>query len=167
MRIVIVLLGAAALTAFAGSAQVTDERSNKTQEFKKAPLRKMTIASSSNFRGYEVGKWSYTQVVLELEISGEGGKGLLILDPNTHHLNGYGDVTGGTKIGPAIFEFNFTATEMPDNTGPLIYRIQGDKLPAKMLLVVPEQSSRVCRLIITDDKDAPSRVILLESRAEN
>lgn len=165
MRLALVILSAAVLTTWTGNAQDIRKPAGKPAE-PKPSVRKMTIASSSNFRGYEIGKWSYTQVVLELEVSKAGGKGLLILDPNTHHLDGYGNVTGGTKIGYPIFEFKITPAEKSDSTGPPIYRIEGDKLPEKMLLVVPEESGRVCRLIITDDKYVPVRVILLEPRPE-
>jgi len=124
------------------------------------------VKSSSNKGGYAIGKQAYTQITVEGTLTDKGGKGRLILDPNEHILGDYGDVIGSTFLALTSFEVKFIPAEKPDSRGPAVYRLEGDKLGEKLSLVVPEQAGRAWRLLITDEKGRPLRVILLEPRVE-
>ena len=148
-------------------AQTRDKPTSQPTPDKAAEAGKFLARSCSNYKGYVLGKWSYTQVIVQGKLSKQGGAGQLVLDSNQHSLNGYGEITGTTELPWTTLEVKLVPVPKPSNSGPPIYRLDGDKLPEKMLLVVPEQTGKPWRLLLADQDGHPVRVILLEPDSPN
>ncbi len=150
-----------------GSLPLTAWSQDKSEAKKDDAPTKMILESSSNRGGYKVGDTAYTQVVVTMQLGPKGGMGILYLDPNQQTLNAFGEIQGGTAVAGPRLEIKLTTAEKKsDSGGPVVYQIEGEKLPQPMTLVNPKQPGRAYRLILADKDGKPERVILLEPRSK-
>lgn len=98
----------------------------------------------------------------------DGGRGEIVLDPNTCRLDEYGDPAGCTRIAPARIpvQFQLLRPADPRRDQPLLYRIAGDGLPHEFFLVVPLGEAGAYRLVLRDDRQQTVRVVTLESQQQ-
>jgi len=93
------------------------------------------------------GHWLRLHVALDEK---GGGKGKLVIDPNSHGFNKFGDPTGATEI--ATFSVDITAEavklEDPAQKGRQLYEIKGKGLTGRLFLVVSPRGAGPSRLIV-------------------
>lgn len=107
-----------------------------------------------------VSKWpAGRQFRLHVTVDGRGGNGKLVIDPNLHDFNDFGDYAGATKIGITEIEvlvqrFQPDTQEqqaISDETakGRRIYELKGDELTCRVFLVLSPHEDRHNRLVLS------------------
>lgn len=94
-----------------------------------------------------------------------GGKGKLILDPNTCSLNDFGDRANCTKMAYIVYDVTFHGVKLADPSGMerKLYEISGAKLANKLFLVVPTKKGKGGRFrLVSKDRSGVNRVVTLE-----
>lgn len=106
----------------------------------------------------------------QIRISGalagpNGGRGEILLDPNTCGLDEYGDPAECTRIAPrrARVQFQLLKPADPERDRPLLYRVAGDGLSHEMFLVVPLREGGHYRLVVREQQRT-IRVVTLEQQ---
>lgn len=95
----------------------------------------------------------------------DGGRGEIVLDPNTCRLDEYGDPVECTAIAPqrVRVQFQLLKPADPQRNQPLLYRIAGDGLPRELFLVAPLHDPGNYRLVARDQQQTV-RVVTLEQQ---
>lgn len=94
-----------------------------------------------------------------------GGKGKLILDPNTCSLNDFGDRANCTKMAYIFYDVTFKGVKLADPSGMerKLYEISGAKLANRLFLVVPTKKGKGGRFrLVSKDRSGVNRVVTLE-----
>jgi hypothetical protein len=93
------------------------------------------------------GHWLRLNVTLD---NVGGGKGTLVIDPNSQGFNDFGDPRGVTEI--ATFSVDITVeavkVEDPAQKGRRLYELMGSELKTRLFLVVSPREAGPSRLIV-------------------
>lgn len=131
---------------------------------------KLSMMSAYQLNSFRVGDKTYRQAAFVGLLKDEGGKGVLMLDPNTCSLNDFGDALASTRLSHDHYqvELKRLATADPNKLRRYLYSITGEGLPKTLFLVVAtgEETAGYRLVLGAETGGEASAVITLEPYSE-